>query len=105
MRSLTPLVAPYRLGPVALTRDLRAAGNPHWRLYASDKVRVTYGVVSAPGVDPLALDTRIAAARLLLRDGMFISRRTAAFLLNLPVGTADTTIEIGAVRPVKPPVR
>lgn len=36
---------------------------------------------------------------------MFLSRRTAAYLLGLPVDNVDTTVDIGSVRPVKPPVR
>lgn len=105
MRELSPLILPQPHGSVTRTRDLRAAGNAHWRLYRRDTPRAVYGIVAAPGVDPLALDTRIAAARVLLQHGMFLSRRTAAYVLGLPVDNPGLTVEIGAVRPIKPPAR
>lgn len=105
MRKLRPLTAPGVTGSLARPRDLRAAGVPHWRLYASDQARALYGVVTAPGVDPDAIETKIAAARFLLRDGMFLSRHTAGQLLGLPVDADAVPLSIGAVRPVKPPVR
>lgn len=105
MRPLAPLqTAPFS-NSVARVGDLIAAGTPVGRLYASDKSRALYGVVAAPGVEPHTFDMRLAGARILLRRGAFISRRTAARLYRLPVDASDQTIDLGAVRPAKPPQR
>lgn len=90
---------------MARVSALRQAGVPHYRLYASDQARPVYGVVSATGVDPHAFETRVAAVRVLLRPGMFISRRTAARLLGMPVNGGADRLDVGAVRPLKPPRR
>lgn len=110
MRPLPPMSAPGITGKVARVVDLKNAGVSHGRLYSSDQVRTFHGIVPAPGVDPRSFDTRVAAAKLLLREGMFISRRSAARLLGIPVyspGAAaeECIIEIGAVLPVPIPRR
>lgn len=101
MKRLPPISAPGVHGKVARVADLVRAGVPIRRLYASDKVRPIYGVVSASGVDPLRFDTRVAAARLLMREGTFLSRRTAARILGIPVDKCDDTIDVGGIWPLR----
>ncbi|QNN63975.1 hypothetical protein H9L06_07865 [Leucobacter denitrificans] len=71
--------------------------------------RSTHGVVTAPGVDPQAFETRVASIALCLRPGQFFTRRTAAKLLGLPNGrlarNAGNHVDVGAVRPIRPPTR
>lgn len=102
MRPLPPISAP---GGVARAAVMRASGIPHHRLYASDQVRPIYGTVTSSGVDPHAFDTRVAAAKLLLREGRFLSRRTAARLYGLPVPGGNEAIDVGVIWPMTPPRR
>ncbi|MFC5336972.1 hypothetical protein [Leucobacter denitrificans] len=102
MRPLPPIVTS---GPIARVADLRASGVPHHRLYASDQARTIYGIVPAPGVDPDAFTTRVAAAKLLLKPGSFLSRRTAAKLYDLPEYGGDGAIDVGVHWPTTPPRR
>src|SRR5690606_5843630 len=59
--------------------------------------------------DPSSFESRIAATRAILRTGQFLSRRTAAQLLELPtmarVEAPSYPIEVGAIRPDKAPRR
>lgn len=64
-------------------------------------MRPIRGVIAAPGLDPAATDTLLAAVRAILAEGHFLSRRTAAHELGIPV-RASGAIEVGAVRPRKP---
>lgn len=105
MRPLPPFQTTAFSHSVARVGDLIADGTPVSRLYASDKSRAFHGVVVAPGADPHSGDIRIAGARMLLRPGTFISRRTAAQLYRLPVDGSDRFIDLGAVRPAKSPQR
>lgn len=105
MRPLSPLQLLATTETVAQVKKLRAAGTPHWRLYASDQARVVYGVVPATGVDPHSFEARLAAARLLFQEGTFLSRRTAARLCGFPVDGGESTIDIGSIQSVKPPIR
>lgn len=105
MRRLQPIQLPGANSPVARVSDLRAAGVPHNRLYASDQARPIYGVASLEGVDPTSFATRVAATQTLLKAGTFLSRRTAARMLGLPVDRGSERIDVGGVRPEMPPRR
>lgn len=86
--------------------ELRDAGVPRWRLYARDVAHPIHGVV-ARGDDHTMGDRQVQALRLKMREGQFFSRRTAAGLLGLPVSGSGGRhlIEVGAVRPIRPPRR
>ena len=120
MSRLVPLSAPGTRGPVAKVSELIASGVPPGRLYARDVSRPFRGLVCAPGLDPGDFEVRNAALRRLMRPGRFLSRRTAAMALGVPLlgasspgaqspgarspGTAPPA-EVGAIRPAKPPQR
>ena len=87
-----------------LTAELRSLGVPRWRLYSSDVVHLMHGVVATRSVNADAYEVRVAAARAILDEGRFFSRRTAAREIGVPL-REQQAIEIGAVRPCKPPRR
>lgn len=98
MRTLTPLSASHLRRRVTSISNLRTLGVPRWRLYASDVSHPLHGVVAADGIDPHAYETRVAAVRVILDEGHFLSRRTAARELGMPV-RVPRAIEVGAVYP------
>lgn len=100
MRNLSPLSLPGSIG-VATTASMREQGVPPWRLYAADVAHPLHGVVAAPGVDPMAYTTKIAALRSVLDDGHFLSRRTAARELDIPLLPGTSAFEVGAIAPRK----
>ena len=110
MPRLAPLSAPGIKGPVATVPELITSGVPPGRLYARDISRPFRGLICAPGLDPADFEVRIAALRKLMYSGRFLSRRTAARALGVPLlgdssrGPASLA-EIGAIRPAKPPQR
>lgn len=101
MRTPKPLHFPPCTAHVLTSAELRALGVSRRRSYASDLSRPIRGVVAAPGLDPAAHDTLLAAVRAIFDEGHFFSRRTAASELEIPV-RASGAIEVGAVRPRKP---
>lgn len=104
MRPLTPL--PGLSGRPRSVAEFRAAGVPRWRLYADDVDHPLHGVVTRRGATSGA-DPRVEALRLALGPGQFFSRRTAARLHDIPVrqGKDPGLIEVGALRPLRPPRR
>lgn len=111
MRRLTPIHAPGLSAEVVRVSDLREAGVKRWRLNAADLGVPTYGMRAAPGVDGTAWATRVAGLQLVLSEGQFVSRCSAARLLLFPLpwrlsgGAPKAPIEVGAVRPRRPPER
>ena len=111
MRRLTPIHAPSLSAEVVRVRELREVGVKRWRLNAADLGIPTYGIRAAPGVEGAAWATRVAGIQLVLSKGQFISRCSAARLLLFPLpwrlsGRApQVPIEVGAVRPRRPPER
>lgn len=95
--------------PVARIGALLDSGIPRSHLYTKNISRSSHGVVVRPGVDPQAFETQAASIALCLRPGQFFTRGTAAKILGLPrVGSQRETytpIEVGAVRPIRPPTR
>lgn len=108
MRRLQPLRFPGGPGArttVATTAELKRAGVKPWRLYAGDTVRPLRGVRAEQGVDPHDFESQVAAVRVLLHEGQFISRRTAARLLELPTMGRCQLLDVAAVRPGRAPRR
>lgn len=99
------MIVPTASGNIVPTAQLMNLGVRRWRLYAGDTTRPLRGVVAAPGVDPASFESRVAAARVIMRDGSFFSRRTAAQLLDLPTFRSGSQLDVGSVRPNKPPSR
>jgi len=102
MRPLTPIPPAAARGQFARSSELLKAGVPKWRLYARDVSHPVHGVVAAPGFDPLEFGSRVRAIRQVMSPGVFLSRRTAATILGLPVDRGRETLEIGAIRPKRP---
>lgn len=98
---------PYSAGPLARVRQLHAHGITKGRMRGGDLTRPLHGVVMLPGssLDPQSIDARIAATQLILSPGQFLSRRTAAHLLGIPVHRKDTVVDVGAMSPNSPPRR
>jgi hypothetical protein len=84
---------------------LLEGGVPRWRLYRGDTKRVFRGILVEGHADPALLETRIAGARALMRPGRFLSRATAALAYDIPLLREPRDLEVGAVRPMKPPER
>lgn len=109
MRRLRPLIVPEASGRIVTVAELKRLGVKRWRLYAGDTTRPLRGVVADASIDPFSFESRIAATRAILRKGQFLSRRTAAQLLELPtmarVEAPSYPIEVGAIRPDKAPRR
>lgn len=116
MRTPTPL--PPLPSPLVTVDELRRSGVSPTRLRARDLHRVVHGVVLLPtrAHDPLAardgaggpvhaVELRLTALLRTLSPGQFLTRRTAARALGLPVLEQGTAIEIGAIRPTRPPRR
>lgn len=93
-------------GALATVRSLRSAGVARSRLSRSDVDRPLRGVVRlGAGLPQPDFTVRVSALRLLLRDGQFISRRTAAMLLGVPLRGGEEVLDVGAIRPTRPPTR
>lgn len=109
MRRLSPINAPGLTAAVVRVSDLSAAGVKRWRRYASDLDVPIRGTRAGPAVDGTTWEARAAGLQLLLSAGQFVSRRSAAQLLEIPVpwvpmGPDDSArLEVGAVRPRRPP--
>lgn len=58
-----------------------------------------------PALAPADFTVRVEALRLILRDGHFFSRWTAAALLGIPLRSRDERLHVGAIRPRRPPRR
>lgn len=105
MRALTPIHAPGLNAEVVHVRDLREAGVKHWRMNASDLQTPMRGTRARPDVDGTSFLARVQAMQLLLGEGRFVSRRSAARLMLIPTDETFRDIEVGAVNPQKPPQR
>ncbi|MHA3683504.1 endonuclease domain-containing protein [Leucobacter sp. HY1908] len=109
MRRLAPIQAPGLTAPVVRVSDLSAAGVKRWRRYGSDMVVPIRGTRARPGTDGTTWEARVTGLQLLLTEGQFLSRRTAARLLKIPLPwepvnpSALIRFEVGAVRPRRPP--
>ena len=101
MRLPQPLYLPRETARLLTSSELRALGVSRGRSYSSDLSRPIRGVIAAPGLDPAAPDVLLAAVQAILDEGHFLSRRTAARELEIPV-RASGLIEVGAVCPRKP---
>ncbi|WP_083879083.1 endonuclease domain-containing protein [Leucobacter salsicius] len=105
MRRLTPLNAPGLEAAVVHVRELRQAGVKDWRMNAGDLETPMRGTRARPGLDGNSFEARAKAVQLLIGEGRFISRLSAATLLLVPVPKRNDLIDVGAVRPHKPPRR
>lgn len=105
MRQLTPINAPGLEAAVVHVSDLRRAGVKHWRTNARDIESPIRGTRARPGTDGTSFEARAEALQLLLGEGRFLSRSSAAKLLQIPAPGSIQTIDVGAVRPHKPPHR
>lgn len=104
MRNRHPAIR--HLTEPAAVRDVLRRGAPKWHLYGRALEHPVHGVVMLPNALP-ERDKQIWAMRVRMRPGQFFSRRTAAELHDLPVAwaSARAPIEIGGIRPVRPPRR
>lgn len=86
--------------------ELLGEGLPRWLLYGRDREHPIHGVVMRGGTGDLH-DRRVRALRVKLRRGQFLSRRSAAALHGLPLGRPQPLerVEVGAIRPGRPPRR
>lgn len=105
MRRLTPINAPGLFAEVVHVRELREAGVKRWRMSAGDLSRPMRGTRAHPDIDGASFAARAKAMQLLLGEGRFLSRRTAARLLLIPTSDRFRAIEVGAVNPHRPPQR
>ena len=105
MRRLTPINAPGLKTDVVHVSQLRAAGVKHWRINARDLDAPMRGTRASPAVDGSTFEARAGAMQLLLSKGQFLSRRSAAQLLKMPIQDHRGPLEVGAVRPRRPPER
>lgn len=109
MRRLTPINAPGLTAGVVRVSDLREAGVKRWRCYANDLDVPVRGTRAHPNVDGTSWEARASGLQLLLSEGQFISRRSAARLLEIPIPwePADPNrlvqFEVGAIRSRRPP--
>lgn len=105
MRKPQPIPG-LRAGELATVQSLRLAGVSQSRLSRTDVHRPLRGVVRLGG-DQSQSDfaEKVAALRVLLREGHFISRWTAAVLLGMPVTGGTEFLDVGAIRPRRPPSR
>lgn len=131
MKRLSPINIPGLTATVAPVSELLEAGVKRWRLYSDDLDAPLWGTRAAPNVDGRTLETRVEALRILLTEGQFISRRSAARCLGIPTppppswekpllkhgrglpkrllvaGEVPTNplLEVGAIRPRRAPMR
>lgn len=103
MRPRKPVHAPGINGAVATVSELKAAGVSHWRFNAGDVPRVFHGLAVAPGTNSESFEIKVEALRRLMVPGRFISRHTAARVYGLPVQRILRELDVGAVRPLRPP--
>lgn len=105
MSNLSPL--PSLPGSFARPQELMRAGVHRERLRRSDLTRPIYGVLLLPGKSHPrdAFEAQVKSLQHLLRPGMFLSGRTAARLYGIPLMGRDKLLEVGAIRPMKPPNR
>lgn len=92
---------------VARRRELIEIGVPAARLRRRDLHRPLRGVLLEPGsaVNPVSFEAQVKSLQHLLRPGMFLSGRTAARVYGIPLVGRHTLLEVGAIRPIKPPNR
>ena len=103
----TPRSIPDLLpGALVTVRSLRESGVSAARLSRSDVDRPLRGVVRVGrDMPPADFAVRVEALRLILRDGQFFSRWTAAAILGIPVRRDDAFLHVGAIRSQRPPRR
>lgn len=111
MRPLSPINAPGLTAEVVRVSELRDAGVKRWRRYCSDLDVPMRGTRASPNIDGTTWKARAAGLQLVLTPGQFVSRRSAAKLLEIPIPWAPEgpsvpiQFEVGAVRPRRPPDR
>lgn len=111
MRRLAPIHVPGLSAEVVRVSELREAGVKRWRRYRSDLDVPIRGTRASPNIDGTTWKARAAGLQLVLTPGQFVSRRSAAQLLEIPIPWvpvdphAPVQFEVGAVRPRRPPDR
>lgn len=95
MRSLTPIHVPGLGAEVVHVRDLREAGVKHWRVNASDLKSPMRGTRVRPDIDGTSFLARAQAMQLLLGEGRFLSRRSAARLMLIPASERLAPLKSG----------
>lgn len=104
MQHLRPLEFPADHENVARVAQLKEYGVKPARLYAEDLIHPIHGVVAHRYENAPESEVKVAALRAVLPDGMFLTRRTAARLLGIPVDQRSDIaahIEVGCIAPVR----